>query len=121
MKVAHPLPPRPEAASVFLRQSFSLFGYSLAPQQALFWLALILCLTPWVAPPLELALGLLVALLSGNPFAAQTHKYTSKLLQYSVIGLGFGISGRARRTPVHHRIHFWYAATRLRHGLLAGH
>jgi uncharacterized integral membrane protein (TIGR00698 family) len=71
------------------------FGYSLTPQKVLFWFALLLCLTPLVAPPLALALGLLIALLIGNPFAALTHKYTSKLLQYSVVGLGFGMNAHA--------------------------
>ncbi|GAB2456060.1 UPF0324 membrane protein [Hymenobacter qilianensis] len=66
-------------------------GYPLTPQQVLFWVGLIFCLTPWSSPPVALGLGLSVTLLIGNPFATQTHKYTSKLLQYSVVGLGFGI------------------------------
>jgi uncharacterized integral membrane protein (TIGR00698 family) len=31
----------------------------------------------------------------GNPFASLTQKYTSKLLQYSVVGLGFGMNAHA--------------------------
>src|SRR5687767_14518592 len=79
----------------FLKHSFMVLGYPLTPQQVLFWVGLIFCLTPWASPPVALGLGLLVALLISNPFAAQTHKYTSKLLQYSVVGLGFGIDASA--------------------------
>ncbi|WP_133271702.1 YeiH family protein [Hymenobacter radiodurans] len=82
-------------AASFLNHSFTVFGYPLTPQQVLFWIGLIFCLTPWASPPVALGLGLLVALVMGNPFATQTHKYTSKLLQYSVIGLGFGINASA--------------------------
>ncbi|GAA4012384.1 putative sulfate exporter family transporter [Hymenobacter fastidiosus] len=59
-----------------------------------FGLALAFCLTPWGSPPLALALGLVVALVFGNPWVAQSRKYTSQLLQYSVVGLGFGMNAR---------------------------
>ncbi|GAA3922378.1 putative sulfate exporter family transporter [Hymenobacter algoricola] len=55
---------------------------------------MLLCLTPWGSPPLALALGLVVALVFGNPWPAQSRRYTSKLLQYSVIGLGFGMNAQ---------------------------
>ncbi|RTQ49345.1 putative sulfate exporter family transporter [Hymenobacter gummosus] len=57
-----------------------------------FGLVLLFCLTPWASPPLALALGLAVALLIGNPFPAQSKQYTAKLLQWSVVGLGFGMN-----------------------------
>ncbi|OON68140.1 hypothetical protein B0919_15120 [Hymenobacter sp. CRA2] len=57
-----------------------------------FALAIVFCLTPWGSPPLALALGLVVALLIGNPFPTQSKQYTSKLLQWSVVGLGFGMN-----------------------------
>jgi len=44
------------------------------------------------APPLALALGLLVALTIGNPYARKTSKLTKVLLQASVVGLGFGMN-----------------------------
>ncbi|GAA4307150.1 YeiH family protein [Nibribacter koreensis] len=50
------------------------------------------CLTPWVSPPVALAAGAILANTVGNPFRPLTSKLTKKLLQYSIIGLGFGIN-----------------------------
>ena len=58
----------------------------------LFYLLIFLCLTPFVSPPLALALGLFAALTFGNPFPAQTKKATKILLQASVVLLGFGMN-----------------------------
>ncbi|GAA4362277.1 putative sulfate exporter family transporter [Hymenobacter saemangeumensis] len=63
--------------------------------QVLFCLLLLFCLTPWASPPLALALGLVLAQTVGNPFPARTKAATAKLLQYSVIGLGFGMNAQA--------------------------
>lgn len=60
--------------------------------QLVFIVLLGFCLTPWASPPVALALGLVLAQTVGNPFLAQTRKLTAKLLQYSVIGLGFGMN-----------------------------
>ncbi|RSK46742.1 putative sulfate exporter family transporter [Hymenobacter perfusus] len=60
-----------------------------------FGLVLVFCLTPWASPPVALALGLGLAQTLGNPFPAFTKKYTAKLLQYSVIGLGFGMNAHS--------------------------
>ncbi|RSK51268.1 YeiH family protein [Hymenobacter rigui] len=57
-----------------------------------FGLLLVFCLTPWASPPVALALGLVLAQTVGNPFPAFTKQYTAKLLQFSVIGLGFGMN-----------------------------
>ncbi|WP_246289467.1 YeiH family protein [Hymenobacter terrestris] len=67
---------------------------SLLPK-AVFGLLLVFCLTPWASPPLALALGLVLAQTVGNPFPAFTKRYTAKLLQFSVIGLGFGLNAHA--------------------------
>ncbi|WP_317129500.1 YeiH family protein [Hymenobacter jeollabukensis] len=67
----------------------------ITPQMLAFGLALLICLTPWGSPPLALALGLALALTIGNPFPAQSKQYTSKLLQWSVVGLGFGMNAHA--------------------------
>jgi len=64
-------------------------------QRAVFGLFLVFCLTPWASPPLALALGLVLAQTVGNPFTAQTKAFTAKLLQLSVIGLGFGMNAHA--------------------------
>lgn len=60
----------------------------------IFSICLALCCLPVVGPPLALALGLIVASTSGNPFAETTGKWVGFLLKASVIGLGFGINGQ---------------------------
>ena len=69
--------------------------FTFTGRQVVFGLLLAFCLTPWASPPLALALGLVLAQTLGNPFAGQTKKATAKLLQYSVIGLGFGMNAHA--------------------------
>ena len=44
-----------------------------------------------ISPPGALALGILIAMTVGNPFAKKTAKATKYLLQASVVGLGFGM------------------------------
>lgn len=61
-------------------------------QKTLFFLVLILCLTPWVSPALALLLGLGIAQLSGHPYIKYNHRATNILLQFSVVGLGFGMN-----------------------------
>lgn len=68
------------------------FGRDITLQQAVFALFLVFCLTPWASPPIALALGLVLAQTVGNPFTAHTKAWTHKLLQFSVIGLGFGMN-----------------------------
>lgn len=61
-------------------------------RQLLFAVAVLLCLTPLVTPPVALVLGLVVALFIGHPFLQLNHKATHVLLQVSVVGLGFGMN-----------------------------
>lgn len=61
-------------------------------RRAIFWLALLVCLVPFVSPPLALAIGLLLALTVGHPYAKETGRLTKLLLQASVVGLGFGMN-----------------------------
>ncbi|MDB5269148.1 MAG: hypothetical protein JWP58_2188 [Hymenobacter sp.] len=70
-------------------------GYPVTGRQVVFGLLLVFCLTPWASPPVALALGLALAQTLGNPFARQTKMATAKLLQYSVVGLGFGMNAHA--------------------------
>lgn len=58
----------------------------------IFFLILIFCLTPFVSPPIALALGLGVAFTFGNPFPQLNGKPTRILLQASVVLLGFGMN-----------------------------
>ncbi len=61
-------------------------------QKGIFFLFIIACLTPFVSPPIALALGLVLALTIGNPFARKIGKPTRFLLQSSVVLLGFGMN-----------------------------
>ena len=64
----------------------------MAWQKIVFFLLILACLTPFVSPPIALALGLMLAFTVGNPFAEQTTKVTRILLRGSVILLGFGMN-----------------------------
>ncbi|MGI8469429.1 MAG: YeiH family protein [Pyrinomonadaceae bacterium] len=61
-------------------------------KKIIFFLLIISCFTPFVSPPIALALGLILAFTIGNPFPAQTKKATKFLLQASVVLLGFGMN-----------------------------
>lgn len=58
---------------------------------ALFFLALLACLTPWITSPTALVIGFLLASLGLVPSQFNLTKITKKLLAYSIVGLGFGI------------------------------
>lgn len=49
-------------------------------------------LTSWVTPPVALFLGLAFALLCGQAYPTFNKKVSKYLLQYSVVGLGFGMN-----------------------------
>jgi len=57
-----------------------------------FFLLIFVCLTPFVSPPIALALGLIFALTVGNPYPKETARTTKILLQASVVLLGFGMN-----------------------------
>ncbi len=63
-----------------------------ATRSAIFYAALIACCTPWVTAPLGLFLGLIIGFTVGSALAEQQKWLTTKLLQASVVGLGFGLS-----------------------------
>lgn len=46
----------------------------------------------WVTPPVALFLGLVFSLLCGQAYPKFNKKVSKKLLQYSVVGLGFGMN-----------------------------
>ena len=99
----HPAPPKPakrraaEPAETtgFFRAPRVVFGRVLTLRQVVFAAFLIFCLTPWASPPVALALGLVLAQTVGNPFEARTKALTHILLQFSVVGLGFGMNAHA--------------------------
>ena len=49
-------------------------------------------LSSWVTPPVALFLGLVFALICGQAYPTFNKNVSKKLLQYSVIGLGFGMN-----------------------------
>lgn len=57
----------------------------------LYWIIVILCLVGFLSPPLALFIGIVIAQI-GHPYAKLNSKLTSKLLQISVVGLGFGMN-----------------------------
>lgn len=61
-------------------------------QKTIFIVLAILCLTPLVSAPLALVLGFLIAQFVGNPYELTVKKLIHKLLQASVVGLGFGMN-----------------------------
>ena len=52
-------------------------------------------LSTWVTPPVVLFIGLIFALLCGQAYPTFNKNISKKLLQYSVIGLGFGMNLQA--------------------------
>ena len=61
-------------------------------QKIVFFLLILACLTPFVSPPIALALGLAMALSIGNPFQEKSAKFNRILLRVSVVLLGFGMN-----------------------------
>jgi len=64
----------------------------LSLQRLIFFLFLIGSATPWCGPATALTTGLVFSLLVGNPWPKESALWSKRLLQLSVVGLGFGIS-----------------------------
>ncbi|MFV8378681.1 YeiH family protein [Flavobacterium sp. LB3R33] len=77
---------------VIQKESFIFFKVNATLQQLIFVALLLFCTTIFVSPPIALVLGLIVANLFGHPFLELNHKATNYLLQFSVVGLGFGMN-----------------------------
>ena len=52
----------------------------------------IITLSSWITPPVSLFLGLVFALFCGQTYPKFNKKASKKLLQYSVVALGFGMN-----------------------------
>jgi uncharacterized integral membrane protein (TIGR00698 family) len=65
---------------------------SITTRELIFIIAVVLCLTPYIGPPVGLLMGLVIAQLVGHPYLHLNSKATHILLQVSVIGLGFGMN-----------------------------
>ncbi|NLF85377.1 MAG: putative sulfate exporter family transporter [Lentisphaerae bacterium] len=58
----------------------------------LYIVLVLITFTGWISPPVALAAGLAFALTLGNPVPDISHKVSKLLLQWSVVGLGFGMN-----------------------------
>ncbi|MDP9077049.1 MAG: putative sulfate exporter family transporter [Bacteroidota bacterium] len=74
-----------EPASLFTRVNIN-------THKVIFTIALLLCLFPFVSPPVALLMGLILAQVMENPYAELSHQATHWLLQVAVVGLGFGMN-----------------------------
>jgi uncharacterized integral membrane protein (TIGR00698 family) len=79
-------------SSIVSNEFFSHFKIKKSQQQIIFILLIVVCLSGFISPPIALLLGLIVANLTGHPFLYLNHKATNFLLQFSVVGLGFGMN-----------------------------
>ena len=70
----------------------NLLDKSITTRELIFLLAFVLCLSPFITPPIALLMGLIIAQFIGHPYLHLNHKATHILLQISVVGLGFGMN-----------------------------
>ena len=61
-------------------------------RRVIFGVGIVFCLTPWMTPPLALALGAMLALTLQQPPGKAGHRLSKWLLQGSIILLGFGMN-----------------------------
>ncbi|CAD0007928.1 MULTISPECIES: YeiH family protein [Flavobacterium] len=69
-----------------------LIDVNLFLQQIIFGAVILLCVFSIISPPIALLLGVLIVNVFGNPFLEFNHKAITFLLQFSVVGLGFGMN-----------------------------
>ena len=55
-------------------------------------IGIVACLLPFVSPAIALFMGLLLGFTVGNPYTKQSSKASKHLLQFAVVGLGFGMN-----------------------------
>ncbi len=60
--------------------------------KGVFIVVAMLCLSPWISPPIALLLGFLLSQTTGHPFIKYNGKATQWLLKNAVVGLGFGMN-----------------------------
>lgn len=60
--------------------------------KVLFWLLLISCCLPFVSAPMALTAGIVFGFALGNPWGKTSSLWSKRLLQLSVVGLGFGMN-----------------------------
>ncbi|KAB0668810.1 putative sulfate exporter family transporter [Oryzomonas sagensis] len=60
--------------------------------KAVFWILVLGCCWPGISAPMALVAGIAFGILVGNPWGSVTSTWSRRLLQASVIGLGFGMN-----------------------------
>ena len=70
----------------------SFFDENVIWRKGIFFLALILCVSPIISAPIAMFIGLVIAQFVGHPYLSINSKVTSILLKVSVVGLGFGMN-----------------------------
>lgn len=82
------------SAPVKPTETTAAFSMPLPTRRIIFVVAAVACLTPFISAPIALVMGIILAQLTGIPFPAffKDYKVTPRLLQYSVVGLGFGMN-----------------------------
>lgn len=61
-------------------------------KKIVFFLLVALSFSGFVSAPVALAMGLFIALIIQNPYPEKSAKFSKSVLQWSVVGLGFGLS-----------------------------
>lgn len=69
-----------------------LLDKTITTRELIFIALAVLCLSPFISPPVALLMGIVVAQFIGHPYLHFNHKATHILLQVSVVGLGFGMN-----------------------------
>ena len=69
-----------------------LLDRKITARELIFLSILVLCLSPFITPPVALLLGGMIAWFVGHPYLHLNHKAIHLLLQVSVVGLGFGMN-----------------------------
>lgn len=64
----------------------------LSKEKIVYTIGSLLCLTPLVSPPVALLGGVIIVQFFDHPFQKQSHTAVSFLLQFAVVGLGFGMN-----------------------------
>ena len=62
------------------------------PSKAVFLVLLVASCLPFVSAPMALVAGIAFGLIAGNPWGRSVSVWTRRLLQISVVGLGFGMN-----------------------------
>lgn len=60
--------------------------------KAVFWVGLFFCCWPEVSAPMALIAGIVFGVMIGNPWSSAMSSWSRRLLQLSVVGLGFGMN-----------------------------